>query len=425
MTRVLSQKHEILCATMLASLVFSYTINTVLLVVFTVLLAIDNFKKFEWGIFKNGFVLICLVYFFSIFISAIFSENQVLGLKFVERNVSFLFIPIVVSSLKIKGSTFNTRKMLGIYVSLITILALIALVVAFYKNHMFNITQDQPFYKMKSWFFTYHYLAQNIKCTAIYLSLYVGFSLILLILDLTRIHTIFPNKRLSIKIIGIVFLSIILLLLSARTIMASTFLVAIILVGVKARRESKIPIFFLSLLITSFIGFQIIKNNDVLRLRVESILTKKEETKYFSGGLNSRVQQWKIIIAEVARDRIIFGFGVGDADQNYRRIYNKKGLKWAVENKFNAHSIYVESFFLMGLIGLISILTLLIFVFKEAIRQNNIAYVSFLFLVVMAGLTESLFNRQYGIVFFVVIASFMQNDIIMTNGSKPENLDIA
>jgi len=142
---------------------------------------------------------------------------------------------------------------------------------------------------------------------------------------------------------------------------------------------------------------------------MESAFSTKEEAKYFSGGLSSRVRQWELIVSEVEDNHPFFGFGVGDADKAYQQIYTQNNLEWAAENKFNAHSMYVESFFLMGLAGLISLLGLFAYVFREALKQRSLVYLSFLFLFLVAGLTESLLNRQYGIVFFVFMASVLYN----------------
>src|SRR5690606_34531460 len=228
-----------------------------------------------WSMFKDGFVIINLVFFIVVLISAFFSDNIGQGLKFVERNVSFLMVPVIFSLIKHDRRGFDINKMFRKYIALMAILALVALFVAFYKNHLFNMEQGQPFYKMKSWFFTYHYLAQNVNCTAIYFSLYLGFAFVLLILDITGVCTIYTRNKYTTKMACIVFLGTILLLLSARTIMATVFLITIIVVGTKAIRVSKIPTFLLALVTTGLVGIAIIKSNDVLRLRVESIFSKK------------------------------------------------------------------------------------------------------------------------------------------------------
>jgi O-antigen ligase len=98
----------------------------------------------------------------------------------------------------------------------------------------------------------------------------------------------------------------------------------------------------------------------------------------------------------------LFGSGVGDLKSGYVEIYNKYNLDWALENDFNAHNMYVEIYFGIGLLGLLTLLTIFIFGFKRAINNSAIHYVIFLILFALAGITESLLNRQYGIVFFAL-----------------------
>ena len=396
---------EILCIGILTTLVFSLKLNTILLICFVLLAIFSKYKNFSFKLKNSEFIGIHIILFLLFFVSAYYSTDQEHGYKFVERNLVLLFIPITVSLIDFKK--FNFTRILRWTILLITLIVTFALLKAFYNNYLFNIENSLPIYQFKSWFFTYHYLAENINCTAIYLSLLFSICVITLVLDATAYHSISINRSNFIKWSWIGYLIAIMILLSARTILSITILSVFVIMIRHAIYNGYFRKFTLIMIPLVLLSIVTIQKNDVLRLRFLAAFTAKENTKYFSGGLSSRVYQWQGILKDTFQNNPFFGTGVGDVNQGYKEIYQSNGLDWAVTNAFNAHNMYIELFYSTGFLGLLLFLVILWFSFKKALEKKDFRYFLFLMIFTIAGLTESLMNRQYGIVYFVLLNSLM------------------
>lgn len=392
---------ELTIILVLISLVFSNALNSLsigALVIFSLLLRTKGYGK-VFNIFTIGSTIL----FVFIAVSAFLSDNQYHGFKFLERNIVLLFLPILFAVISPKK--LNLELIFKGYMSLLSALLCFAMVVALYKNFNYNIDNDLPFYRFKSWFFTYHYLAANVNCTAIYLSLYVSFAIILLSLDITNKNPLGLDISKNAKYVWLTVLFSFLLLLSARTILAITTLIILLLFYRYAKEKSSLKSYFLLLVLLVAPLVLFVLNNDVLKLRIKGIFLLKENTKYFSGGLSSRIYQWEAIFNDVVNHNLLFGVGVGDVNEAYLNIYKLAELDWALNNQFNSHNMYIEIFFSMGLIGSSALLAMLFYLFKTATQSKDSRYLLFLIMFCSAGLTESLLNRQYGIVYFFLINS--------------------
>jgi len=143
--------------------------------------------------------------------------------------------------------------------------------------------------------------------------------------------------------------------------------------------------------------------NDVLFLRLKGVFLPLEETKYFSGGLYSRFYQWKAVFLEFYQNNLLMGFGTGDSQDVYNQAYISANLPWAETDSFNIHNMYLESLFSMGLIGAVILILILFGSLYIGFVSKNKPYLIFLTIFMFAGLTESLLNRQYGIIFFLFV----------------------
>jgi len=396
-----NQLAEVFISLSLLVLVFSNLLNSISIIVLLLLFVFSKKKEYAAGI--NLLSIIFLLLFLWIALSAYLSIDRVHGFKFLERNLVLVILPFAFSIIPVKN--LKIEFVFRTYLRGISIMLSYALIVACYKNSVFNLNNGLPIYKLKSWYFTYHYIASNLNCTAIYLSLYVSFCIILLSLDITKKHRLGLKCSDKYKVGWLLFLLVILVLLSARTIMMATVVILLVIFFIHAKTKRSLNQYFLSLFSILILFFGIIYKNDVLRLRLQGAFTLKENTKYFSGGLSSRIYQWEGILKETIDSNIWLGGGVGDVKSNYSIIYEQTGLDWALKNEFNSHNMYIEYFFSTGLIGLLLLCLIFFFSFCCAFKSKDLRYLIFLLVFCIAGLTESLLNRQYGIIYFTLINS--------------------
>ena len=76
-------------------------------------------------------------------------------------------------------------------------------------------------------------------------------------------------------------------------------------------------------------------------------------------------------------------------------------------NTYNFHNQYNQTLAEIGIIGLLLLVSILIFGFKTAITNKDIFSIYVLIIFSTLLLTESLFNRQRGIFIFLIVYSLI------------------
>lgn len=404
----------------LSSLIFSIRLNSIFLIALSIYVLISNAKILKIQFVKNKFILASASYFCLFLFSYFFSENKVEAGKMLERNLSLLFLPTILYFFTI-GNKVRIHDLLRVFVWIITIAAALAITLAITKNIQFNIENNLPIHKAKSWFFTYHYLAGNVNISAIYLSLFIGFTINILFYDLiTKKYMLVTSSKLA--IILILFLSIILILLFARSALFISLL-CIELVALRfSLKKKRIILFILLNLLLITMLIILIYSNDVLWLRFSNAFKPLSEISYFSGGLSLRLEQWKAIFNEFSLLQLFFGVGIGDVDLFYSNAYDSSSLSVALKRNFNSHNVIIESIVNVGVIGLSILVYFFAIAFKAAIQKKDVLYIIFLVIFIFSGFTESLLNRQYGLIFFVFFNTLFY--FSNTTNNKNENSHI-
>ena len=86
----------------------------------------------------------------------------------------------------------------------------------------------------------------------------------------------------------------------------------------------------------------------------------------------------------------------------------KRGLK--SHSDYMSHNQYVETFMKSGLIGLISLLSIIVYCFYISIKRKNKMLLVISFILCCSMLTESVFERVTGIYFFSTVILLILND---------------
>jgi O-antigen ligase len=95
----------------------------------------------------------------------------------------------------------------------------------------------------------------------------------------------------------------------------------------------------------------------------------------------------------------VFGVGVGDRMDEMVSEYNRLGVTNPTLY-YNPHNQYIDTLMTTGVFGLTLLLAILAIPLIAAIRSKNILHVSFLIIIAMCSLSESILERQMGMVFF-------------------------
>jgi O-antigen ligase len=146
-------------------------------------------------------------------------------------------------------------------------------------------------------------------------------------------------------------------------------------------------------------------------------------------GITQRIFLWGHA-KEIIKQHPVIGVGTGDVnaalDEQYKNLLesNKdfppsmvRAIKSFSLNKFNAHNQFLQTAMAIGLLGLIVFLINIGISISHAYREKQYLFLSFLALFVLSCFSESLLERQWGIVFF----SFLNSLFVFNYSSPPEN----
>jgi O-antigen ligase len=130
-----------------------------------------------------------------------------------------------------------------------------------------------------------------------------------------------------------------------------------------------------------------------------------------------RVYIWKSAI-EVINENLWFGTGVGNDNQALASEYNEKGYFFLAKKNLNAHNQYLQVFMALGIGGFIFFVAYSILPLYYGIRHKDLLTISFAVIMIVNMLTESVLNRQAGIVFWTIWGS-----LLFAHLKKTENPD--
>ncbi|MBI3502698.1 MAG: O-antigen ligase family protein [Bacteroidetes bacterium] len=112
---------------------------------------------------------------------------------------------------------------------------------------------------------------------------------------------------------------------------------------------------------------------------------------------------------ELIRGNFLFGIGTGDIKQELIKKYQEKKNTLAIEENLNPHNQFIETFATLGILGEVSLLMMIFIPFYSSTYGKNIFTISFILLIIINFLFESMLNTQAGVVFFAFFNSLLSN----------------
>ncbi|MFD2100204.1 O-antigen ligase family protein [Flagellimonas iocasae] len=102
---------------------------------------------------------------------------------------------------------------------------------------------------------------------------------------------------------------------------------------------------------------------------------------------------------QLIRKSPIFGFGIGDANEELYIEYVDKNYLTLINNKYNAHNQYLQTLIQLGAIGFLT----LIFPLALGLVVSKDSFILYAFLILTIGLLfESMLIRYHGIIFYAI-----------------------
>ncbi len=332
--------------------------------------------------FKLNTVLLLLILFYLWHIIGYFySINKGVALFDFEVKLSILIFPLLFMN---KYSILNLKKLSKIYVIISIIYGITILcnsLISFYMSGQILYYSDFSIFLHPSYY-------------TMYLDLSIIFSIGLIINNKNIKKRIFYFISLIILITNIYFAD------SKSGYIATIIVLAYILLYFGLKKNKIITIsFFLLFLALSFL---VVKNNYRFQSLLNNIynynnILKNPENKNSSTSM--RILAWNASY-QIIKENTIIGVGSGDIKTELNKKYKELKYNYLIKYNLNSHNQFLETWLGQGIIGFVLLLLVFIIPFIDAIKRKNILLQSFLLLIFINFLFESMLDTQAGTIFF-------------------------
>ncbi len=389
---------------LLVSLPLGQQLLTNLLLLALFLLALILAEKSDWRRTLRSpiFILPALFYLFSCF-SLLWSDNISEALPMLETKSSFFLAPLLIGlSARLYTEGFKEKALKSFLVGAL-LASLVALIYASFRSvengHLYKLAQDGV---SKQYLFLYTHLAEPIMHPG-YFASFLGIALFIAAYFFWQGRRQYRYLYLG----ALVFLFLMMLLLQARINLLAIFILLPFALIYWAFSRRKYKFLLLPVLPVAALLLALTMGGDSFRDRY---LQMPDFSYDISGSdFNSatyRLAEWESAVDLIA-DNFWLGTGLGDNRIALINTYREKQFWEGLNKRFNAHNQYLESFIAIGLLGTILLLSALIYYLNNYWRKGDYLNVLNLLFLMICLLTESMFERMWGVLLFTIFFPLM------------------
>ncbi len=419
--------------------IFIYLIATILIVIplktivvsiaiiTFVLIAIYHSKKTK--IELNKILILPVLFYFLMFFSLFWTRNLSNTLSGLQKELPFLFIPLafLIMPRLNKKEIYKTFRLFSFAMLFFGLYYLLNASYRYYNTHDASV-------------FFYHELVTK-DVNAIYVSVFASFAIF---------YFISLKEKTVLDKTALFFLSIVIFLLSSKSIITIDFILIIcyysffapIPTGVKSTTLITVIAFVVGSLFfvkevkqrflleyeTAFVDNTVnnkIGNENAKVYNVslkQAWNNKKFENNNFFPGTALRVYQMRIF-KEMLQEQNVFWTGFGlEASQDEIQKKSKQHQLYDGYGDFNFHNQYIQTFSELGVFGFLILIAMLYFNCKNGWKQKDFLHIVFAITMIILFLSESFFCRQRGIVFFVTIYCMFNFSVPNLHKDNPSKL---
>ncbi len=373
-----------------------------------VIVVLQNLKTCKF----NLQLLLLPVLFFALHITGIlYSSELKIAFNDIGTKSAFLILPLLFSSGIIPSAKFQNFKTAFIAGCLIVCLYNLSLsCYDYYRNGNSNV---------------FYYILFSRTMHVQYLTIYLNIAILFLINGVFEYRK--KNKFgmiLSIVLIAFFFLNI--ALLDSRLATVVSYITSLLFTFMKIKTSGNV----LRYMLYALLWVAIIVSVDYFSMRtnrfeqVGDLLANENNFYDFSKPEYSstalRIPLW-INAYQVIEDNPLLGVGTGDVRIALDSIYSKNKFKFALEKKLNPHNQYLQTGVALGLAGITSLFAMLLIPLYYSIRYRHFLFLSLLIIYIFNMLTESVLERQAGIIIFTLLYSMFSVELnsMMANDKLP------
>jgi len=136
---------------------------------------------------------------------------------------------------------------------------------------------------------------------------------------------------------------------------------------------------------------------------------------------NDRVRIWSSVLKTIKHNPILIGKGTGGDRTLLYEYYKQDGLKSAYNEQYNAHNQFLETVLDFGIIGLLLFLMSIFFIWDIFRKNQDSLAISILIILIIFMMTESILERQSGLIIFSVFLSLFLGKNYFYNSIRTKN----
>ncbi|HKR05113.1 MAG TPA: O-antigen ligase family protein, partial [Bacteroidia bacterium] len=234
-----------------------------------------------------------------------------------------------------------------------------------------------------------------------YLSLYFSFAIAILFFQILA-----NNKTVYIRnIILMLLFTGMILLLSSKTGIISIVLICILYFLIIVIRKRKIK-YYISFLLVGGILYFAVKNFNSRINNAAKILVESKFDVASTESTAARVNIWNVSL-DIIKENLLLGVGTGDVKDELFKFYQQQKMTGPLQNKLNAHNQFLQTFIALGVMGFLLLILSLIIPGFYSLSNKDWIYSMFLALITLNLLTESMLERQNGVIFYAFFNSLL------------------
>lgn len=347
---------------------------------------------------SNRYLTAVLLYFGWVLIGLTYSDYPDEGGKDIQVQIALMAWPVGLVTLA-SVTADMVRRLLMYFVRALAVSCILCLSLAF-GNYMEDGLSTHFFYRnVAAW----DLVPQH------YMSMYISFGVLILAYRWLRSRDKLSRwAKIELASIAVLFL-VMQGLLSVRIqfIAMPIALIPFLSLAVKGRRLGRKALFKGGVVILGFLiaiailpGTQRRVIETYHEIRSFNEVVDKKQT-------NHRVYLWKYG-AEVIGENWLLGTGTGAANKALHeklipvdaQFWDGQSVYYLRDKEYNVHNVFLQAWMTHGIIGFVLICIILLGPLIRAVRKKDAFLTSFLLLTFVSFLTESMFERQAGSLWF-------------------------
>lgn len=356
-----------------------------------------DFKNIFGRLIKVWYLVLPPIVYFLVHLGSVIIQGS--GISILEERLMFLLVPLFGFPVFTGKYTETNISMLFsafifgiVIISSFLLVRVIFLIYSDYHGEMpllTWLTQNE---------ISYFSIGFSVLEHPTYFALKINWGIILLLFS--RQITSIKSKR---TFLIILLLSIILFLLASKAGLFFWFLIILVYLISNINSKRKDSVIYLGL-IPIFVLVVVISVMGINRINafVSTLRSELSDTHIDWKNIDQRTREWFTSV-QLIKEKPFTGFGLGKINDKMVDEYLKNGFKDEADLRMNAHNQFLEAQMTFGIAGTISLLWMLltpVFLRKRP-EFGNLA-IAFIAIISFFLLFESMFNRQWGIMFFLL-----------------------